>query len=450
MQPHDGPMTAVSPSPASVDFRPASRARRIAIDGFNLSMDKGTGVATYGRSLTHALKSMGASVDVLYGAPISARQDDLLKEVLFFDMPRSGGRLMKMLRQLRAMTVGNSQEAFSVPISGSVITAGMGSRLPSFDKIWNVNRLFDRASGKFDIFKSIQQVQMPERPDLMHWTYPLPVRVKGCQNIYTLHDLVPLRLPYTTLDKKASYLALMKWIAKTADHIVTVSEASKRDIIRLLGVPESRVTNTYQAVHLPRSVMDRSDSDVANLISSVFGLQPRDYFIFYGSIEPKKNIGRIVEAFMTSGVASQLVIVGARAWKAAEETRLLDALPSSDRRIVRLDYLPFPMLMDLVRAARAVLFPSLYEGFGLPVLEAMMLGTPVLASSTSSLPEVVGDAALLVDPYDTREIAAAICRFEDDDDLCFELSQRGRVQAQKFSMDQYKVRLENMYGTLGV
>jgi glycosyltransferase involved in cell wall biosynthesis len=419
---------------------------KIGIDGFNLALDKGTGVATYGRNLSHALKDMRAQVDLLYGAAIKADYDELLKEVMFFDAPQHyGGRVMKALRSARSLGLGNRHDAFRIPISGAVITDGFASRLPRFDKIWNVHRLFDRAMLKFDMIRSVQRVRMPEAPDVMHWTYPLPIRAEGVPNIYTLHDLVPLRLPYTTLDRKASYLALMKWIARTADHIVTVSEASRRDIVQLLGVPEDRVTNTYQAVHVPRALVEHSDDEVANAIGGTFGLEPRGYFLFYGSIEPKKNIGRLVEAFMSSGVGTQLVIVGARAWKSADETRLLDALPGSDRRVRRIEYLPFPMLVQLIRGARAVVFPSLYEGFGLPVLEAMQLGTPVLASTTSSVPEVAGDAALLVNPYSTDEIAQAMRRLDQDDDLCFELALRGRAQAVKFSQAAYSERLRLMY-----
>lgn len=422
---------------------------RVALDGFNLALDKGTGVASYGRNLSHVLKSMGHHVDVLYGSAIKSSYDELLKEVMFFDTPsQQGGRLAKWARMARAMGLGNRHTAFQVPITGAVVTQGFESRMPCFDRIWNVHRLFDRGMLKFDLLRAAQRVGLPQAPDLMHWTYPLPMRVDGVANIYTLHDLVPLRLPYTTLDRKASYLDLMKWIAKTADHIVTVSEASRRDIVELLKVPEDRVTNTYQAVHIPRALTERSADDVADIVGGAFGLEPQRYFLFYGSIEPKKNIGRIVEAFMSSGVGSRLVIVGARAWQSANETRLLDAMPGGDRRVMRLEYLPFPMLVNLIRAARAVVFPSLYEGFGLPVLEAMLLGTPVLASSTGSLPEVAGDAALLVDPYSTDQIGQALRRLDEDDDLCAELSKRGRQQAERFSESAYAGRLQSLYRRL--
>jgi len=430
--------------------RPA-RVPRVVLDGFNLALDKGTGVATYARNLSHALKSGGMDVDVLYGSAIQAGQDDLLKEVMFFDAPpqEDGGRWDHMLRPLRSLRPGNRHRAFHVPMTGAVITRGVVGRLPSFDRLWNVYRLFERSHVKFELLRSIQKVSLPEPADLMHWTYPLPVRMQAMPNIYTLHDLVPLRLPYTTLDRKASYLALVKWIARTADHIVTVSEASRQDIIRLLHVPEDRVTNTYQAVQVPRELAEVSDGEVADAVSANFGLEPRGYFLFFGSIEPKKNVGRIVEAYLAANVGTQLVIVGARAWKSGGETRLLDSLPPG-AGVRRLDYVPYPMLVQLIRGARAVVFPSLYEGFGLPVLEAMVLGTPVITSNTSSLPEVAGDAALLVDPYRTPDLAHALRQLDADDDLCFELVRRGRAQAAKFSPQAYSARLDGMYRKLGV
>lgn len=448
---HDMPPATLINTPVPAPLRrPDGRPVRAALDGFNLALDKGTGVATYGRNLSLSLKAMGAEVDILYGAAIRAEYDALLKEVMFFDTPVADKhRLMKALRSLRAMGVRNRHTAFRIPVTGAVVTRGFDSRLPHFDRLWNATRLFDRGQVKFDLFRSIQRIRLPETPDVMHWTYPLPMRVEGAPNVYTLHDLVPLRLPYTTLDRKASYLALMQWIAREADHIVTVSEASRRDIVELLRVPEDRVSNTYQAVHIPRELTEMSDHQVADTVGGVFGLEPRGYFLFFGSIEPKKNVGRIVEAFLSAGVGSQLVIVGARAWKSGDETKLIESLPGSDRRVRRIEYLPFPMLVQLIRGARAVVFPSLYEGFGLPVLESMLLGTPVIGSTTSSVPEVAGDAALLVDPYRIDEIAQAMRRLDADDDLCFELAMRGRRQAEKFSEAAYAERLLKVYQRVG-
>jgi glycosyltransferase involved in cell wall biosynthesis len=296
-------------------------------------------------------------------------------------------------------------------------------------------------------------VQLPQRPDLAHWTYPLPLRVPGAVNLFTVHDLVPLRLPYTTLDNKRRYLALLRTIARTADHLVTVSECSRRDIIEITGIAPERVTNTYQAVDIPAGYRATAEEQVAREVEGAIGAGYKDYFLFWGSIEPKKNIGRIVEAYMASGLTTPLVIVGAQAWRAEGELRLLDALANGKPakgdvrrgRVIQLPYAPFGLLVSLIRGAKAALFPSLYEGFGLPVLEAMLLGTPVLCSNTSSLPEVAGDAAIAVDPYDTAAIAAGLRALDADAGLRADLTRRGLAQAAHFSPERYRARLAALY-----
>jgi len=429
----------------------------VVIDGFNLSLEKGTGVATYARNLSYCLRDIGCEVGVLYGGAFSAKHPPLLQEVSFFDPPpQRVGRARKALRIARTLLASNRNDAFKVPITGAVISETFRSRLPYYDSIWNATRLYEKASHQFHALGIINRVRMPRKPDLVHWTYPLPVRVPGVPNIYTLHDLVPLRLPYTTLDRKDRYLRLMTWICRSADHIVTVSENSKRDIVELLGVSPEKVTNTYQAVSIPEDLRTRSDELVRDEIANIFGLIHKEYFLFFGSIEPKKNIGRLIEGYLGAGVDIPLVIIGAQAWKSEDELRMLRMgegragnraaqWDGPGSKIVWLEYVPFQMLVNLIRGARAVLFPSLYEGFGLPVLESMLLGTPVLTSSTSSVPEIAGDAALLVDPYDTRAIAEGVRALAEQDDLCAELSARGRRQAALFGEAPYRKRLQAVY-----
>jgi glycosyltransferase involved in cell wall biosynthesis len=294
---------------------------------------------------------------------------------------------------------------------------------------------------------------MDDPPDIMHWTYPLPIELVGSRNIYTLHDLVPLRLPYTTLDAKASYRALTKACTECGDHICTVSEASRRDIIAEFAIDPARVTNSYQASPLPAAALAHSPAEDAAMIEGIFGLPAQGYFLFFGAIEPKKNLGRLIEAYLALRTETPLVIVGARAWRSEEELRLLREDEDGDsahrqtlaKRIIRLDYMPRPLLLRLIRGARALAFPSLYEGFGLPVLEAMQFGTPILTSNTSSLPEVAGEAAVLVDPYDPLAIAAGLRALDSDGALRARLSQAGPEQAARFSEERYRERLEAMY-----
>lgn len=425
--------------------------KHILIDGYNLGLEKGTGVATYARNLSEEVGRLGHRTSVLYGHGITGSREPLLREIAFFDSETSARR--SRLRDLAGIVSPRAARAAVVPVTGAVITRQFGARLPHYDALYNAPDVFRRAHGRFQAWGDITSVRLPERPDLAHWTYPLPLRVPGAANLYTLHDLVPLRLPYTTLDNKRRYLALLRKIARAADHIVTVSECSRRDILDLTGIAPDRVTNTYQSVAIPPHLLATSETQVAREVEGALGTGHKDYFLFWGSIEPKKNIGRIVEAYLASGVQTPLVIVGARAWRAEGELRLLDAFTQGKPargdvrrgRIIQLPYAPFNLLVSLIRGAKGALFPSLYEGFGLPVLEAMLLGTPVLCSNTSSLPEVAGDAALMVDPYDTAAIGAGLRALDADADLRADLARRGLDQAAQFSPQRYRARLDALY-----
>ncbi|MEZ5695863.1 MAG: glycosyltransferase family 1 protein [Sphingomonadaceae bacterium] len=435
---------------------------RILIDGYNLGLEKGTGVATYARNLSYELHELGHKVSVLYGNRGSLNRDDLLREIAFFDGAVEQPRLLELLERAKQALRGPlSYRAVQVPITGRVVARTFSARLPYFDAIYNSNEVFKNASGAFWMWKQLVNIRMPEVPDLAHWTYPLPVRIKGAPNLYTMHDLVPLKLPYTTLDNKRRYLRLMRLLADRADHIVTVSENSRRDLIELVGVPENKVTNTYQSVQIPAKYREKPEEQVAREVEGVTGFGYKDYFLFWGSLEPKKNIGRMIEAYMASKVSTPLVIIGAQAWKAEQELALLNEgkweadsfIPASNierrrgarKRIIRLDYAPFSLLVSLIRGAKGALFPSLYEGFGLPALEAMLLGTPVICSNTSSLPEVAGNAAEMVDPYDTQAITAAIRRIDADADRRAELARLGLAQAAHYSPENYRMRLNDVY-----
>jgi glycosyltransferase involved in cell wall biosynthesis len=320
----------------------------------------------------------------------------------------------------------------------------INQQLPAFDRVLNVSSLFQTANRYFRNFGRFMQVTMPDPPAIMHWTYPVPVTLRGARNIYTIHDLVPLRLPYTTLDNKPVHMQLLTECLRVGDHICTVSETSRADILQYFPhLPPERVTNTYQAVVPPRSTP--TEHEMHRLVRGAFDLEPGRYFLFFGSIEPKKNIGRLLEAYLSTGIEMPLVLIGARAWKSEQELALLQHRPPGDRRVRQIDYVTQRTLVSLIRSARAVVFPSLYEGFGLPVLEAMALGTPVMTSREGSLPEVAGDAALFVDAYDPGDIGRGLERLAADNALCADLSIRGQSRAKAFDMEAYQTRLAEMY-----
>lgn len=432
----------------------------ICIDGFNLVRPHGTGIATYSRNLLTTARSLSYGTSALFGPNLSAAALSGFETVAVLNPPSSVASMRVKDRVARAVNTRLSplgRKAHSSPVSADVIWPGGNAEAPAIDLCWTAPDLFQRAHRAFKQYKqgtpvTFDNSQSPP-PSIAHWTTLMPVHARNVPNIYTIHDLIPLRLPHTTLSNKPLFLDMCREVARRADHIAVVSEATRQDVIRMLGVPEDRVTNTYQAVSLPPAIVNRPQTEVETELEAAFGLEWGAYFLHFGAVEPKKNLGRVVEAYLASGVTTPLVVVGGPGWMSEPETALLKQAQSvhgAACRIHQYEYMSYSMLISLIRGTRGVLFPSLYEGFGLPVLEAMSLGAPVLTSDQGSLPEVAGDAALQVDPYDTRAISQSIRMLDADADWRAEARRRGQLQAEKFSQTAYRERLRNLYAKVGV
>lgn len=428
--------------------------RIVAIDGHNLALQYGTGVATYAKNLANNVGEIGWDAWTLYGAPLPDGHKSVLREVAFFDYLGGWSGRRGKVRKLLGGAAGYFRSPFGylameVPRTGLVEMRRFDNRLPKSARLFNVNDLFMLARDHFKQHGRFLRVRFAEKPDVMHWTYPLPIKVDGVPNIYTLHDLVPLRLPYTTLDDKRYYHRLIKGCIEYGDHICTVSERSKEDILQFFPKANGRISNTYQSVDVAGATELKSAHDAERDVMGIYGLEPYDYFLFFGAIEPKKNVGRLVEAYLSADVSAKLVIVGSPAWKSKEEMKLLDSIErhglSMGRNIRVFDYASRPFLMSLIRCAKSVVFPSLYEGFGLPLLEAMQLGVPTLCSGEGSLPEISGGASMIVDPYDVSKMARALERMDSDAELRAGLVALGLEQAKKFGDDSYRDRLKEMY-----
>ena len=435
-------------------FKTGTQRLRIGIDGYNLAMPWGTGIASYGRSLVETLTAMGHETDGIFGLDVAGPVRE--REALFYDrLARPPKHTINKFGIRRATTIARMLRgpvAQLVP-PGGVDTRPFAERMPRFDRLWSSPFLFERAHAYFRTTRQFVRLRIPQPPAVMHWTYPVPVVLEGARNIYTIHDVVPLRLPSATLDDKRQFRALVQGCIKHAAQLCTVSETSRRDIVDLFDVNPDHVSNTYQISSIDDDLLAENPAESARLIEALFGLKRDGYFLFYGAIEPKKNLGRLIEAYLSLELDTPLVIVAGRSWQSQPELVLLpraDDLASPrhahlERRIIQIDYLSRHLLLRLLRGARALTFPSLYEGFGLPANEAMLLGVPVLAADTASLPEIAGDAALLVDPYDVPAIASGLRRLDTDAGLRAELAKRGPVQAERFSPARYKMHLADLY-----
>ncbi len=437
---------------------------KILYEGHNLTLANATGIGIYARTLAATAREIGYQTDVLISSNARYdRKDPQFSEIAFFDpliakKPSLGIRADWAATFLFGKPFGVRPSKFRR--TGSVIDPSTRD-LTGFDSVYTAPNVFDLARFHFRRHRRLMTVHAEGEPALFHATHPTPVAVRKCPNIYTIHDLVPLRLPYTTLDDKKYTIRLLRDLCRKADHIVTVSEYSKRDIMKFFDLSEDRITNTYQSVHLPEALTSRPQAEVADEIANAFGVGFGEYFLFVGAIEPKKNLSRLIDAYAASGARHPLLIAGGLGWQYELDVEKInddrfayyrqdqDRL-RPERLVKRLSYVPLAQLISLIRGARGVLFPSLYEGFGLPVLEAMLLGAPVMTSNVSSLPEIAGDAALLVNPLDVDSIAKAIRTLDQDADLRAELSRRGLKRAAVFSPNAYQKKVADLYKRLGV
>lgn len=252
--------------------------------------------------------------------------------------------------------------------------------------------------------------------------------------VTTVHDAIPLVYPRTQpLLTRAVFHTLVRASGRTADIILTMSEASRRDLVRTLHLPMEKIRVTPLAAD---QTQPSESVEMLEEVRSRFGVDG-SYFLYVGALHPRKNLSRVLQAFtrvQASAPGARLVIAGPPSWGATDVLR--EVLTRSGDGVVFTGYVSDADLRALYQGALALVFPSIYEGFGLPALEAMALGTPVITSNVSSLPEVVGDAALLVDPLSINEIANAMQRLLEDVQLREEMVQRGLSRSRLFSWDE--------------
>jgi glycosyltransferase involved in cell wall biosynthesis len=271
------------------------------------------------------------------------------------------------------------------------------------------------------------------RIDVLHSTHhTLPLRPTSARRVVTIHDVTFLRIPQRYPVARRIYMqTTTRFAVRVADAIIVPSQAVRDDVMPLLRVRQDKLHIVYEAAGPQYAPMDR---ERAFATARRYGLEP-PYILSVGSLEPGKNRARLIRALHQlrgEGVAHQLAVVGQPAWKHEHDASLVRQL-GMDRQVRFLGYVPDVDMPALYNAAAVFAFPSLYEGFGLPVIEAMACGIPVLTSNVSATAEVAGEAALLVDPHSTAEIRDGLARLIADADLRDSLAFRGLARAAEFS-----------------
>lgn len=280
--------------------------------------------------------------------------------------------------------------------------------------------------------------------DLVHFTTPYgSFRHTGFKKVITICDVTPLLFPGAHGRMNVVHHRwILPSILRCADHIITISEASKRDIVRLYRIAEEKITVTLLAAD--PSYRPLSPGGGGYLVTAL----PRPYILNVGTLEPRKNLEGLLRAFARAkkkGIPHTLVITGASGWGESGLAQLPAELGIADS-VLFTGFVADEALPHLYANADFFVYPSLYEGFGLPVLEAMACGTPVIASNTSSIPEVAGDAGILVDPCSEGELAAAMMRLAGDDQLRNDLKKRGINRAAGFSWEKTAQETFAVYG----
>jgi alpha-1,3-rhamnosyl/mannosyltransferase len=268
---------------------------------------------------------------------------------------------------------------------------------------WFGRRILDLALQGSDIFHASNQVHHA----------PSHARLTA-----TMHDLTAFLMPtvHTAGNVRADQIFAER-ILKRADGLIAVSENTRQDAIRLLGIKPERITTIYSGV---------SEA----FFDAVPVARQRPYLLYVGTIEPRKNLETLLDAWKQLRASLrgefELLVAGPVGWEAVATTARIRA------EATYLGYVPEQDLPGLVAGAAAFVYPSLYEGFGFPVVQAMAAGTPVVTSNVSCLPEIVGDAALLVDPHSPSELASNLSRLLKSESLRAELGERGRTRARRY------------------
>jgi len=328
----------------------------------------------------------------------------------------------------------------------------MSAKLPSFPYP-NIRSVGVRASYRtLHLATGLGRWNLPrywqpfEAVDVFHWPNFLLIPGVSGKQVITIYDLTFLLFP--DYQPWLRMMGLAKGIAQSADRadmIIAISNHTKRDLVTHLGVSEKKI----RVIHCAVSKAFRPiESSAMRPVLAKYGLPQDGYVLYVGNIEPRKNLVRLLQAYSLmkgrGNFCHPLILCGGRGWMNKEVYDCVQRL-SLEKEVKFIGYVPDEDLSFLMSGATLFVYPSLYEGFGLPPLEAMACGTPVVTSNSSSIPEVVGDAALMVDPHDVDGLSVAMERVLADKDLRADLRRKGLERAKLFSWEEVASQTLQVY-----
>jgi glycosyltransferase involved in cell wall biosynthesis len=285
--------------------------------------------------------------------------------------------------------------------------------------------------------------------DLLHSPDFIPPFKRSYKSVITVHDLAFLLYPQFMTAESARYYGQVDQAVRNTDHIIAVSKATKQDLISLLGVPSEKITVIYEGCNPAYQCIDRQKAQA--FCHKTWDLD-ENFIFFIGTLEPRKNIPTLLRAYRLLRDQykrqEKLVLAGSKGWLFEEVEQTIKDLNLVDD-VILIGRVEDTWVNYLYNAASMLVFPSFYEGFGLPPLEAMTCGTPVIVSKIKVMPEVVGDAALMIDPHDPENLAIAMHRLLIDEDLRSELIAKGLKRAAKFSWEQAACETLKIYHKVG-
>ena len=416
-------------------------ALRIGIDGYNLGLTQGTGIKTYGINLIKLMASAGFQSEILHAARLRGRTPQLREVSLFDAYEGSGGFLDWCTRKPRLMARSAlGSKSIRIQLTNAVHLDPSRSYWKNFSAIECAEDVYRLAFRQFRYTNRAHRVHWNKPPDVWHTTTLVPIVVPGVPRITTIHDLIPIRLPWATLDEKQMFVRLLQESVRNSECIITVSEHTRQDVLEFTEAKDDQVVNVHQSVPPPPSTL--TESELRRTLRTL-GIEPGRYGLFVGAVEPKKNIGRLLSAFMRVPEPWKLVMVGPDGWQSARELELIKG--PLRHRVVRMGYVPRSELTALMQGARALFFPSLMEGFGLPPVEAMHFSCPALISTQGSLPEVCGEASLQCDPYDVGKLSVSMLDLLENEALRKGLQQQMPEVLSRYATEVQAQALSEIY-----